>query len=146
MAYLNADEGKRTFALRTDRRAAQPSGSDRRRWFALALLCVAMFVVILDASIINVAPPTVGRSLKVSQTDLPWVVNAYILTFGGFLLIGGRVADLVGRRRVFSACLGAWQSGGVARCADPGVSGRVPRRRSDRDPALARHAGVDPRP
>jgi EmrB/QacA subfamily drug resistance transporter len=74
---------------------------DRRRWIALALLCVAQFMVILDASIVNVALPTIGTSLHFSQDNLSWVVNAYVLTFGGFLLLGGRMADLLGRRRVF---------------------------------------------
>src|SRR5438128_5800784 len=73
----------------------------RRRWIALALLCVAQFMVVLDASIVNVALPTIGTSLHFSQDNLSWVVNAYVLTFGGFLLLGGRMADLLGRRRVF---------------------------------------------
>jgi EmrB/QacA subfamily drug resistance transporter len=73
----------------------------RRRWIALALLCVAQFVVVLDASIVNVALPTIGSALNFSQDNLSWVVNAYVLTFGGFLLLGGRMADLLGRRRVF---------------------------------------------
>src|SRR4051794_7608363 len=74
---------------------------EQRRWIALILLCVAQFVVVLDASIVNVALPSIGRALDFSQTNLPWVVNAYVLTFGGFLLLGGRMADLLGRRRVF---------------------------------------------
>ena len=74
---------------------------ERRRWIALALLCVAQFMVILDASIVNVALPTIGTSLHFSQDNLSWVVNAYVLTFGGFLLLGGRMADLLGRRRMF---------------------------------------------
>jgi len=72
-----------------------------KRWLALVLLCSAQFVVVLDASIVNVALPTIGDALDFSQENLPWVVNAYILTFGGFLLLGGRTADLLGRRRVF---------------------------------------------
>ncbi|HEU4906967.1 MAG TPA: MFS transporter [Solirubrobacterales bacterium] len=72
-----------------------------KRWLALVLLCSAQFVVVLDASIVNVALPTIGSALDFSQENLPWVVNAYILTFGGFLLLGGRTADLLGRRRVF---------------------------------------------
>src|SRR5947208_13424189 len=76
-----------------------------RRWIALILLGVAQFVVVLDASIVNVALPTIGRALHFSESDLPWVVNAYVLTFGGFLLLGGRAADLLGRRRVFMAGL-----------------------------------------
>jgi EmrB/QacA subfamily drug resistance transporter len=73
----------------------------RRRWIALILLCFAQFIVVLDASIVNVALPSIGKALDFSQENLPWVVNAYVLTFGGFLLLGGRLADLLGRRRVF---------------------------------------------
>ena len=72
-----------------------------RRWTALILLCVAQFVVVLDASIVNVALPSIGRGLHFSEENLPWVVNAYVIAFGGFLLLGGRAADLLGRRRVF---------------------------------------------
>jgi EmrB/QacA subfamily drug resistance transporter len=72
-----------------------------KRWIALILLCSAQFVVVLDASIVNVALPTIGDALDFSESSLPWVVNAYVLTFGGFLLLGGRLADLLGRRRVF---------------------------------------------
>src|SRR3954470_4769293 len=74
---------------------------ERRRWTALVLLCFAQFIVVLDASIVNVALPSIGKALDFSQENLAWVVNAYVLTFGGFLLLGGRMADLVGRRRVF---------------------------------------------
>ncbi len=74
---------------------------EQRRWLALALLCVAEFVVVLDASIVNVALPTIGEALDFTESSLPWVVNAYVLTFGGLLLLLGRVADLVGRRRMF---------------------------------------------
>jgi EmrB/QacA subfamily drug resistance transporter len=72
-----------------------------KRWLALVLLAAAQFVVVLDASIVNVALPSIGTALDFSQENLPWVVNAYVLTFGGFLLLGGRTADLLGRRRVF---------------------------------------------
>jgi EmrB/QacA subfamily drug resistance transporter len=74
---------------------------DRGKWIALALLAAAQFVVILDASIVNVALPSIGRDLDFSQQNLSWVVNAYTLVFGGFLLLGGRMADLFGRRRLF---------------------------------------------
>src|SRR5213594_225404 len=78
---------------------------ERRRWIALALLCFAQFIVVLDASIVNVALPSIGEGLDFSQENLPWVVNAYVLTFGGFLLLGGRMADLLGRRAVFMSGL-----------------------------------------
>jgi EmrB/QacA subfamily drug resistance transporter len=77
-----------------------PSAS-RTKWLALALLALTQFVIVLDASIVNVALPSIGRALHFSQNNLSWVVNAYTLTFGGFLLLGGRLADLLGRRRVF---------------------------------------------
>src|SRR5436853_7664329 len=76
-----------------------------RRWTALILLCAAQFVVVLDASIVNVALPSIGKGLRFSEQNLPWVVNAYVIAFGGFLLLGGRAADLLGRRRVFMAGL-----------------------------------------
>ncbi|MET0202201.1 MAG: MFS transporter, partial [Gaiellaceae bacterium] len=76
-----------------------------KKWLALALLALAQFVVVLDASIVNVALPSIGRDLEFAQEDLSWVVNGYTLFFGGFLLLGGRMADLLGRRRLFIAGL-----------------------------------------
>src|ERR1700729_1772446 len=75
--------------------------SPRGKNFALMLLAMTQFVVVIDASIVNVALPSIGSHLHFSRDDLSWVVNAYVLTFGGFLLLGGRVADLLGRRRMF---------------------------------------------
>jgi EmrB/QacA subfamily drug resistance transporter len=77
----------------------------RAKALALALLATTQFVVVLDAAIVNVALPSIGRALDFSQDNLAWVVNAYTLTFGGFLLLGGRLADLLGRRRLFMAGL-----------------------------------------
>jgi EmrB/QacA subfamily drug resistance transporter len=76
--------------------------SPRAKNTALALLAMTQFVVVIDASIVNVALPTIGSHLHFSRTDLSWVVNAYTLTFGGFLMLGGRMADLLGRRRMFT--------------------------------------------
>jgi EmrB/QacA subfamily drug resistance transporter len=73
----------------------------RRKWFALALLLGVQFMVVLDIAIVNVALPSIQIDLGFSQSNLQWVISAYALLFGGFLLLGGRVADLVGRRRVF---------------------------------------------
>ena len=100
--------------------SAEPVGSpDPRRWFALWLLAIAEFVVILDATIINVALPSISRNLHVSTDSLSWVVSAYILAFGGTLLLGGRLSDLFGRRRLFviGLCLFAAASlaGGLSR-------------------------------
>ncbi len=85
----------------TDAETAQ-----RRKWLALALLASTQFVIILDAAIVNVAIPSIGADLKFSQENLTWIPNAYALTFGGFLLLGGRMADLLGRRRLFMIGLG----------------------------------------
>jgi EmrB/QacA subfamily drug resistance transporter len=75
--------------------------SDRRKWLALALLCAVQFMVVLDIAIVNVALPSIKVDLGFSQEDLQWVISAYALVFGGFLLLGGRAADLLGRRRIF---------------------------------------------
>ncbi len=79
---------------------------DSQRWFMLILLCAAQFMVVLDFSIVNVALPSIQGEFEFSQQNLQWVVNAYTLAFGGFLLLGGRAADLLGRRRVFIVGLG----------------------------------------
>src|SRR3954465_12567523 len=76
---------------------------DPRRWKALALLCTAFFMVILDSAIVVVALPSIDADLAFSAGNLQWVLSAYLLSFGGLLLLGGRVADLVGRRRMFIA-------------------------------------------
>ena len=73
----------------------------RRRAFALALLTVAQLMVVLDFSIVNIALPSIQKDLGLSTPDLQWIVTAYSLTFGGFLLLGGRMSDLYGRRRLF---------------------------------------------
>src|ERR671934_353592 len=83
----------------TDRMTA--AETPRAKLLALALLATTQFVVVLDAAIVNVALPSIGKALDFSQDNLAWVVNAYTLTFGGFLLLGGRLADLLGRRRMF---------------------------------------------
>lgn len=85
---------------------ASPTGPDPLRWKALVVLAVAQFMVVLDASIVNVALPSIQRDLHFTDESLQWVVNAYTLAFGGFLLLGGRAADLFGRRRIFIAGLG----------------------------------------
>ena len=74
---------------------------DPRRWWALALLCGAFFMVVLDATIVLVALPSIQADLGFSEQGLQWVLSAYALTFGGLLLLGGRAADLLGRRRLF---------------------------------------------
>src|SRR6266581_8102823 len=78
---------------------------DRRRWLILAVLVVAQFMVVLDVAIVNVALPTIKNDLHFSQDGLQWVITAYAIVFGGVLLLGGRMADLLGRRRLFMAGL-----------------------------------------
>src|SRR5438552_9093664 len=86
------------------------------RWRAFAVLAVAYFMTIVDLTIVNVALPTIGRKLHFSETNLQWVVTAYALTFGGFLLLGGRAADLLGRRRIVMLGLGVFTAASLA-CA-----------------------------
>src|SRR5881227_2168636 len=76
-------------------------GPDPLRWKALTVVCAAFFMTVLDVSIVNVALPSIGKALDFSRESLQWVITAYAITFGGFLLLGGRAADLLGRRRVF---------------------------------------------
>jgi len=78
-----------------------PLYTPRAKSLALVLLAMTQFVIVIDASIVNVALPSIGAHLHFARVDLSWVVNAYVLTFGGFLLLGGRMADLLGRRRMF---------------------------------------------
>src|SRR5579862_3492572 len=85
--------------------ATATAGPDPRRWLALALVCVGFFMTVLDVSIVNVALPSIGRSLHFSSTGLQWVITAYAITFGGFLLLGGRAGDILGRKRMFMAGL-----------------------------------------
>src|SRR5438876_6033736 len=71
------------------------------RWVVLVLICLAQFMVILDATIVNVALPSIQKDLGLSEANLQWIINAYTLVFGGFLLLGGRAGDLLGRKRLF---------------------------------------------
>src|SRR5207248_2772648 len=87
---------ERPLVVDDQRDSAQPPG-----WAMPALLCAAQFMVVLDFSIVNVALPSIQREFGLSQERLQWLVSAYALTFGGFLLLGGRAADLFGRRRMF---------------------------------------------
>src|SRR2546429_5921014 len=75
--------------------------ADPLRWKALTVVCAAFFMTVLDVSIVNVALPSIGRALHFSRDNLQWVITAYAITFGGFLLLGGRAADVLGRRRIF---------------------------------------------
>src|SRR5713226_1246714 len=87
---------------------------DPNRWKALAIVCAAFFMTVLDVSIVNVALPSIGKALHFSESNLQWVITAYAITFGGFLLLGGRAADLLGRRRVFMIGLAIFTGASLA--------------------------------
>src|SRR5437660_10294323 len=78
---------------------------DRNRWIALVVLCIGMLMIVLDATVVNVALPSIQSDLGFAQSSLAWVVNAYLIAFGGALLLAGRLGDLLGQRRVFLAGL-----------------------------------------
>ncbi|HUO70288.1 MAG TPA: MFS transporter [Solirubrobacteraceae bacterium] len=92
-----------TTAPATAIRLQQTSAETSNRWLVLVIACLAQFMVVLDATIVNVALPSIQHGLNFSASSLQWVVNAYTLIFGGFLLLGGRAADLLGRKRLFMA-------------------------------------------
>src|SRR3954468_16799557 len=87
--------------------------SEAQRWPALYVLCVGMLMIVLDATIVNVAPPSIQEDLGFSQNDLAWVVNAYLIAFGGLLLLSGRIGDLIGQRRVFLVGLAVFTGASV---------------------------------
>src|SRR6266511_2398011 len=95
---------RRTTEMTTETR------TDRKRWLALYVLCVGMLMIVLDATIVNVALPSIQDDLTFSQSNLAWVVNAYLIAFGGLLLLAGRIGDLVGQRRVFLIGLAVFTS------------------------------------
>src|SRR5437660_2725389 len=92
------------------------SPSPINRWRAFALLAVAFFMTTIDLTIVNTSLPTIGRDLHIAETNLLWVATAYGLAFGGFLLLGGRAGDLLGRRRVMMAGLGLFTAASLG-CA-----------------------------
>jgi EmrB/QacA subfamily drug resistance transporter len=102
----------RTLPIHTP--APHPPGPDPRRWWALVVLCLAQFMVILDITVVNVALPSIGTDLDLDRASLTWVVTAYTLCFGGFMLLGGRLADALGRRRIFLAGLGLFTVASLA--------------------------------
>src|SRR5436309_10582040 len=106
---------------------APVESTDRRRWWALAVIVAAQFMVVLDVAIVNVALPSIRTDLHFSQESLQWVITAYSILFGGVLLLGGRLADILGRRRLFMAGLVlftvsslldglAWSEGSLIAC------------------------------
>jgi hypothetical protein len=98
----DGDERRHTDHVGTTKWSDVINAPDPRRWRALALLCGAFFMVVLDATIVRVALPSIQADLGFSEQGLQWVLSAYALTYGGLLLLGGRAADLLGRRRLFT--------------------------------------------
>src|SRR5881398_541247 len=88
--------------------------TDENRWIALVVLCAGMLMIVLDATVVNVALPSIQDDLGFSQSSLAWVVNAYLITFGGLLLLAGRVGDLISRRGMFLAGLAVFKLASLA--------------------------------
>src|SRR5215208_1064854 len=101
---------------------------DRRRWMALYALCVGMLMIVLDVTVVNVALPSIQEDLGFSQSSLAWVVNAYLIAFGGLLLLAGRFGDILGRKSIFLAGLAVFTAAslacGVAQSAEVLVAAR----------------------
>src|SRR5207249_2030106 len=91
----------RTFVHSTGAKCMTSTMDRRKRWLAFIVLCFGVLMIVLDTTIVNVALPSIKEDLRFTETSLVWVVNAYLLTFGGFLLLGGRLGDLFGHRRIF---------------------------------------------
>src|SRR4051812_36734937 len=101
-------------AIAREQAPALHTRSERRRWIALGVLCLGQLMMVLDATIVNVALPSIQRELHFTQSNLTWVVNGYLITFGGLLLLAGRMGDLVGRKKVFLTGLTAFTIASVA--------------------------------
>ena len=121
----------------THRPAAGPDLDSRTRWMALGVLCLGNLMIVLDTTIVNVALPSIRADLGFSESSLAWVVNAYLLTFGGFLLLGGRLGDLFGHRRLFMAGIAAFTAASVA-CGLAGSRDRAGRRSRGAGPRRGR--------
>ena len=89
------------------------SGIDRRRWITLVVLCVGQLMIVLDVTVVNVALPAIQSDFHFTQATLAWVVNAYLISFGGLLLLAGRIGDLLGRRPVFLGGLAIFTAGSL---------------------------------
>src|SRR5947207_8361669 len=89
--------------------------TDRNRWIALVVLCTGMLMIVLDATVVNVALPSIQDDLGFAQSSLAWVVNAYLIAFGGLLLLAGRLGDLISRRGIFLAGLAVFSAASLLR-------------------------------
>jgi EmrB/QacA subfamily drug resistance transporter len=120
---VSSDVGKEEVMTSTDAAAQRTRSQPGAAWLVLSLACACQFMVILDASIVNVALPSIRRELGFTSTGLAWVVNGYLLTFAGFMLLGGRAADLLGHRRMLAAGLLLFSASSLAAglATGPGV-------------------------
>ena len=120
-------------ALSNERHEPGPT-DDRRRWMALYVLCAGMLMIVLDVTVVNVALPNIQTDLGFSQSSLAWVVNAYLITFGGLLLLAGRFGDILGRKKVFMAGLTLFTLASLfcGAAQTPGDAGHRPLRPGDR--------------
>src|SRR4051812_33894117 len=100
--------------MASNRETGTMTATDRSRWIALYVLCVGMLMIVLDATVVNVALPTIQDDLGFSTSSLAWVVNAYLIAFGGLLLLAGRLGDLIGRRTIFLAGLAVFTTASLA--------------------------------
>jgi MFS family permease len=113
----------------------------QRRWLALIVLCFGNLMIVLDATIVNVALPSIRTDLDFSETSLAWVVNAYLLTYGGFLLLGGRLGDLFGHRRLFVSGIALFTAASLA-CGLAGSQAFLVGARAEQGLGGADEAGV----
>ena len=103
----------------------EPAPSSRRRWLALVVVCFGQLMIMLDSTIVNVALPSIQRDLSFTQSELTWVVNAYLIAYGSFLLVAGRAGDLIGRKKVFLAGVLLFTAASVASGLSHGSTGLV---------------------
>src|SRR6185312_8304527 len=99
--------------------------SNLRRWVALVVVCFGQLMIMLDSTIVNVALPSIQHDLQFTQAGLTWVVNAYLISYGSFLLVAGRAGDLIGRRKVFLAGVLLFTAASVASGFSQGVEGLI---------------------
>ncbi len=118
--------------------------NDRTRWIALYVLCAGMLMIVLDATVVNVALPTIQDDLGFSQSNLAWVVNAYLIAFGGLLLLAGRIGDLIGQRRIFLGGLAVFTAASFV-CGAVRQPGRADRRALHPGRRRRLHLGGHPR-
>ena len=118
--------------------------NSRTRWYALIVLCLGSLMIVLDTTIVNVALPSIRADLGFTEASLAWVVNAYLLTFGGFLLLGGRLGDLYGHRRMFLLGIALFTVASIACGAANGEAMLVTARAATRKPCdVARPHAAD---